>query len=105
MNVAGLFAGIGGLEIGLARSGHHCILLSEVLPTAREVLAERMPDVDLRGDVRELQGLPEDVEIVTAGFPCQDLSQAGLTAGLDGARSGLVGEVFRLWSCAQVAGF
>lgn len=96
MNVAGLFAGIGGLEIGLARSGHHCILLSEVLPTAREVLAERMPDVDLRGDVRELQGLPEDVEIVTAGFPCQDLSQAGLTAGLDGARSGLVGEVFRL---------
>jgi len=40
--------------------------------------------------------LPGEVELLVAGFPCQDLSQAGLTAGIGGARSGLVGEVFRL---------
>jgi DNA (cytosine-5)-methyltransferase 1 len=96
MKVAGLFAGIGGLELGLAQAGHRSVLLSEILPAARAVLHSRMPDVDLRGDIVQLRSLPGDVEIVTAGFPCQDLSQAGLTAGLDGARSGLVGEVFRL---------
>jgi DNA (cytosine-5)-methyltransferase 1 len=43
-----------------------------------------------------MRDLPASVDLVTAGFPCQDLSQAGLTAGIGGAKSGLVGEVFRL---------
>ncbi|HYC66579.1 DNA cytosine methyltransferase [Brevundimonas sp.] len=101
MKVAGLFAGIGGLEVGFAQAGHEAVLLSEVLTPARAVLSERMPDVDLRGDVCELKALPGDVEIVTAGFPCQDLSQAGQVRGLDGLRSGLVGEVFRLAADAK----
>lgn len=96
MKVAGLFAGIGGLETGLAQAGHEAVILSEILPSARAVLAARLPEVELQSDVRELQDLPAEVEIVTAGFPCQDLSQAGLARGLDGDRSGLVGEVFRL---------
>lgn len=101
MKVAGLFAGIGGFEVGFARAGHEAVLLSEVLAPARAVLSERMPDVDLRGDVRELKALPGDAEIVAAGFPCQDLSQAGQVRGLDGVRSGLVGEVFRLAADAR----
>ncbi len=96
MKVAGLFAGIGGLEVGLAQSGHEAIVLAEILPAARAVLATHVLSADLCGDVRDLSDLPSDVEVVTAGFPCQDLSQAGLTKGLDGDRSGLVGEVFRL---------
>jgi DNA (cytosine-5)-methyltransferase 1 len=96
MKVAGLFAGIGGLESGLAQAGHEAVLLSEILPAARAVLSAQFPHVDLLGDVRQIGSLPADVEIVTAGFPCQDLSQAGLARGLDGDRSGLVGEVFRL---------
>jgi DNA (cytosine-5)-methyltransferase 1 len=55
-----------------------------------------MPDVPCKRDVRELATLPGDVDLLVAGFPCQDLSQAGLTAGIGGARSSLVGEVFRL---------
>lgn len=47
-------------------------------------------------DIVELADLPGDVDLLTAGFPCQDLSQAGLTAGIAGARSSLVGQVFRL---------
>jgi len=60
------------------------------------VLRERFPDVPLHGDVRTLQHLPAETSLVVAGFPCQDLSQAGATRGIAGARSGLVGEVFRL---------
>jgi DNA (cytosine-5)-methyltransferase 1 len=60
------------------------------------VLKERVSGVPCEKDVCKLRGLPADVELLTAGFPCQDLSQAGLTAGIDGSRSGLVGEVFRL---------
>ena len=96
MKVAGLFAGIGGLEQGLAAAGHRTSLLCEIWEPARAVLAAKMADVPCERDVRTLVSLPQDVELVVGGFPCQDLSQAGLTAGINGARSGLVGEVFRL---------
>jgi DNA (cytosine-5)-methyltransferase 1 len=95
LTVAGLFAGIGGIEAGLHRAGHRTVLLCESAPAAQRVLRERFGDVALVGDVRELIGLPE-VDLCTAGFPCQDLSQAGRTAGIRGDNSGLVTEVFRL---------
>ncbi len=56
---------------------------------------ERFPDVPLVGDVRDLKSLPK-VDVVAAGFPCTDLSQAGRTRGIQGSQSGLVAEVFRL---------
>lgn len=96
MKVAGLFAGIGGFERGLASAGHETSLLCEIWEPARAVLAARMADVTCPRDVSELKALPSEVDLVVGGFPCQDLSQAGLTAGIGGARSGLVGEVFRL---------
>jgi DNA (cytosine-5)-methyltransferase 1 len=94
--VAGLFAGIGGLELGLHRAGHATGLLCENDPAAMAVLRDRFPDVKLHGDVCTLERLPRATSLVVAGFPCQDLSQAGATRGIEGARSGLVGEVFRL---------
>jgi DNA (cytosine-5)-methyltransferase 1 len=96
--VAGLFAGIGGLERGLhkANAGHETALLCENDPAAMAVLRARYPNVKLHGDVCTLKALPARTSLVVAGFPCQDLSQAGTTAGIQGARSGLVGEVFRL---------
>ncbi|MCC6778028.1 MAG: DNA (cytosine-5-)-methyltransferase [Hyphomicrobiales bacterium] len=96
MKVAGLFAGIGGLEVGLQRAGHMATLFAENWSPAAAVLNCRFPDIPNEGDVRQLRSLPGDVELLTAGFPCQDLSQAGKTAGIEGARSGLVGQVFRL---------
>lgn len=96
MRIAGLFAGIGGFELGFSASGHEAILLCDVLPQSQAVLAERFGGVDYRADVTRLGDLPRDVEVVTAGFPCQDLSQAGKTAGIDGQRSGLISEVFTL---------
>lgn len=96
MQVAGLFAGIGGIELGLAQSGHRARLLCEIDLGAMHILKTRFPDVALHDDVRSLRSLPTGTELLTAGFPCQDLSQAGKTVGIEGARSGLVGEVFRL---------
>ncbi len=101
MKTVGLFAGVGGLETGLAIAGHETVLASDILPAARAVLGRQLPDVDLVGDVRELAALPDGVELVVAGFPCQDLSQAGLTRGLEGDRSGLIHEVFRLVDAAK----
>lgn len=95
LRVAGLFAGVGGLELGLSRAGHEARLLCEIDPGARAVLRTRF-DVPTHGDICKVRSLPADVDMLVAGFPCQDLSQAGRTAGIDGSRSGLVGEVFRL---------
>jgi DNA (cytosine-5)-methyltransferase 1 len=100
--VAGLFAGIGGLEKGLAASGHHTELLCEIDPLARAVLAARFPGIRVHDDICTLESLPRRVDLLAGGFPCQDLSQAGRTAGITGARSGLVAEVFRLLSVRPV---
>ena len=95
LSVAGLFAGIGGIEIGFQRAGHTSALLCEIDRHAALVLQTRFRDVPLVADVRHISALPR-VDVVAAGFPCQDLSQAGRTAGIGGRQSGLVSEVFRL---------
>jgi DNA (cytosine-5)-methyltransferase 1 len=96
LSIAGLFAGIGGIELGLTRAGHRTELVCEIDPGAQEILRRRLA-IEVVPDVRRIKELPS-VELITAGFPCQDLSQAGRTAGIEGTQSSLVGEVFRLLS-------
>jgi len=96
MKVAGLFAGIGGVELGLHRAGHTTVLNCEIDTVAQAVLRDRFPDVPIQSDVRELKKFPPGTELLAGGFPCQDISQAGRTTGIDGKNSGLVNEVFRL---------
>jgi len=76
------------------------MLLCEVWPPAQAVLRERFPGVTVHGDIQELDELPP-ADVVSAGFPCTDLSQAGRTAGIHGQASGLVKHLFRLLSEAQ----
>ena len=101
LRVAGLFAGIGGIEHGLHLAGHKTELLCELEETARAVLGHHFRNVTIASDIRDLHLLPP-VDLVTAGFPCQDLSQAGKTAGIGGTQSGLVEEVFRLIEHADI---
>ena len=102
-SVAGLFAGIGGVERGLEKAGGHAELLCEWWEPARAVLLAQWPDATQHGDVQTLRSLPK-VDVVTAGFPCTDLSQAGRTAGITGGQSSLVTHVFEALRLAQTAG-
>ena len=102
MNVVGLFSGIGGLELPFARRGAKTLLLCDVWEPSQSVLAARFPDVPIKGDIGKLKALPAGTQVVTAGFPCTDLSQAGRTAGIGGDESGLVKHVFRLLRKADV---
>ena len=96
LKIASFFAGVGGIEVGLHRAGHQTVTLCENDLGAQAVLRHRFPEIPLKGDICREQHVHRDADLLTAGFPCQDLSQAGLTRGIVGKRSGLIGEVFRL---------
>lgn len=96
MKIAGLFSGIGGLELPFHKRGVKAELLCDVWEASRSVLGTRFQGVELHDDISTLEHLPEGTNVVTAGFPCTDLSQAGRTAGINGKESGLVSHVFRL---------
>jgi DNA (cytosine-5)-methyltransferase 1 len=102
IRAAGLFAGIGGLELGLAEAKIETELLADSDPAAQAVLQKRFPDAEIVGDVAKVRALPSDLDIVTAGFPCQNLSMAGNKAGIGGAKSTIVDELFRLLKDSDV---
>lgn len=96
LRVVGLFAGVGGLETGLASAGHRTVRLCEIDTAARAVLRRRFPGVPLDRDIREMKEMSDRADLIAAGFPCQDLSQAGRTRGFNGKHSSLVGCVLDL---------
>ncbi len=98
----GLFAGIGGLELGLLRAGLDSATLVEIDPAAQAVLRARFPQAEVRSDVAELKQIPPGTTILTAGFPCQNLSMAGDKSGITGLKSGVVHNIFRLVRASRV---
>lgn len=103
MKVLDLFSGIGGFSLGLERTGgFETVAFCEIEPFPRKVLKKHWPEVPQYEDVRTLTAdiLKRDgisVDVITGGFPCQDLSVAGKQAGIsEGTRSGLWSEIVRL---------
>lgn len=103
LRVLDLFSGIGGFTLGLERSGgFETTAFCEIEPFCRRVLTKHWPYVRQYEDVRTLtaERLQSDgvlpVDVICGGFPCQDISHAGLKAGLAGERSGLWLEYARL---------
>jgi DNA (cytosine-5)-methyltransferase 1 len=97
MNALSLFAGIGGIDLGLERAGMTTVGQVEIDPYCRQVLAKHWPEVPRHDDVRTAvkwwtaQPRPA-VDLVAGGFPCQDISNAhtnGTRDALAGTRSGL----------------
>ena len=98
-----LFSGIGGFSLGLERTGgFETVAFCEIEEFPRRVLAKHWPGVPqyhdvtkLTGDILERDGIA--VDVITGGFPCQDISTAGKQAGIgEGTRSGLWSEIVRL---------
>jgi len=92
-----LFDGISGFPLASVRYGIEPIWASEIEPFPILVSKIRFPRMEQMGDITKLSGayLPP-VDIICGGSPCQDLSCAGLRAGLTGARSGLFMEQIRI---------
>ena len=101
MRVLDLFAGIGGFTLGLEKAGFETVAFCEIEPYAQKVLNKNWPGVKIYDDVRGItaERLAADgigVDVITGGFPCQDISVAGKGAGIEGERSGLWSECARL---------
>lgn len=97
--IGSLFAGIGGLERGLEAAGLGPVLFQvEINAYCRAVLARHWPETKRHDDIRRVSqaNLPR-VRVLCGGFPCQDVSGAGLGAGIaEGTRSGLWYEYRRI---------
>jgi DNA (cytosine-5)-methyltransferase 1 len=98
LTVGSLFAGIGGFDLGLSRAyGFRTVWLAEQEPYRRRVLRQRFPAARIVRDVHHVSARALDpVDVLCGGFPCQDLSDAGLRAGISGRRSGLWTEFARI---------
>lgn len=95
MNVLDLFSGVGGFSLGLNRAGMKTVAFCEIDPFCRKVLKKHWPDVPVYEDVQTMDFKEIKADVITAGFPCQDISFAGPGAGLSGERSGLYREAVR----------
>lgn len=102
INVLDLFSGIGGFTLASSWvGGYRTLAFCEIEGFCRDLLKQNFPGIPIFEDVKELH--PEDVirqrqpvHLITAGFPCQDLSQAGAGKGIKAERSGLFFEILRL---------
>lgn len=105
LNELALFAGAGGGILGSHLMGCTTVCAVERDAYAAQVLAQRqndgiLPAFPIWSDITTFDGNPWAgiVDIVSGGFPCQDISSAGKGAGIDGARSGLWSEMARIIS-------
>lgn len=97
MKFVDLFCGMGAIRMGFEQAGHECVYSVEFDKHKRQIYKVIFGSEPDAGDIRAVRAndIPRS-DCWCFGAPCQDFSIAGLRAGLDGERSGLVREVFRL---------
>lgn len=99
LTILDLFSGIGGFSLGLEKTGNFkTIAFCEIDKHACEILNKHWPNVPILGCVSSInkENFNESINVITGGFPCQDLSVAGRKGGLSAPRSGLWAEMFRI---------
>ena len=97
LTLASLFDGSGGFPLGALMNGIEPLWASEIEPFPIRVTTKRLPFMKHYGDVSQIDGAKvPPVDIITFGSPCQDMSVAGKSAGLEGSRSNLFYEAVRI---------
>ncbi len=96
LKVTSLFAGIGGIDLGLEATGYYeTILFSEIDPFCQKILKKHWPNVPIIPDVRDINGKEIETDVLVGGFPCQPFSVAGKRKGKEDERH-LWPEMFRI---------
>ena len=99
MTHGSLFSGIGGIDLGFEWAGIETRWQVEIDDYCQKLLSIRFPHTKKFTDVRKVGSHNlEKVDIISGGFPCQDISVAGKGAGIEGERSGLWTELHRVIS-------
>jgi len=97
--VAGLFSGVGGIELGFQQAGFDVALANEIDPYAATTYRKNHHHELVEGDIATLESgkLPKDLGILTGGFPCQPFSVAGYRKGFDDERGNVFWDIERLF--------
>ena len=93
------FAGIGGFSYAAHElvGGFETTQFVEIDPFCQKVLKKHFPNVPCHDDIRTFTAFPRQYDVITGGFPCQDISVAGRREGItDQSRSGLFYELIRV---------
>lgn len=98
MKAISLFSGVGGFDLGFQRAGIHTEVFVEQDIKCQDVLKYHWPHVLLHEDVSTFDNTiyTGHIDLIHGGFPCQDVSFAGRRVGLDGSRSKLFWEFYRI---------
>ena len=98
LNVASFFAGVGGIDIGFRQAGINVSYANEIDKRAAETYSLNNATPLFVGDIREvsIRNIPDNVNILTGGFPCQSFSLAGHRKGFEDERGALFFEIVRL---------
>jgi len=95
MTLLDLFSGIGGFSLAARWAGIETVQFVEIDPFCQKVLAKNFPGVPIHDDIKTFRAAPGSADIISGGFPCQDLSSCGKGAGIDAERSGLWKELHK----------
>lgn len=105
-NFIDLFAGIGGFRIPLEELGGRCVGYSEIDKAALSVYRNNFPQDEVSlGDITQIKSLPDSVDLIVGGVPCQPWSVAGKRKGFDDERGQLWFDVIRLVDQAKPRAF
>ena len=102
LRVLDLFSAIGGFSLGLERTGgFETVAFCEIDPECQAELRRLWPAVPIHADVTLLEVHEGMADVITGGFPCQDISVAGKGSGIEGDKSGLWSELVRTLSVVR----
>lgn len=112
INFIDLFAGLGGMRLGLEQACNlleiksNCVLTSEIKPHAITTYQDNFADSEVQGDITLIpsESIP-DFDILLAGFPCQPFSSAGNRQGFLDTRGTIFFEIERILQDKKPAGF